>query len=66
MFLKEKGYLLYIIEEYSGRSEKGIIPVKIDGEKVRCKINDDVADAICIGMYGILPEKQQKLKEEKF
>ena len=39
---------------------------KIEGNKVPCKINDDLADSYCIAMYGFLPKEKQKLKEEKF
>jgi hypothetical protein len=66
LYLKQKGLLKYIVEEYKGRGKKGVINVKIDGKKVPCKINDDMADSYCIAMYGFLPESKQKLKEEKF
>lgn len=66
LYLRDKGLLKYIAEPYKGRGEKGVIKVKIDGKRVPCKINDDLADSYCIAMYGFLPEKQQKLKEEKF
>ena len=66
LYLKDKGLLKYIVEEYKGRGKKGIINVKIEGNKVPCKINDDLADSYCIAMYGFLPKEKQKLKEEKF
>lgn len=66
LYLKQKGLLKYIAEEYKGRGKKGVINVKIDGEKVPCKINDDMADSYCIAMYGFIPKTKQKLKEEKF
>lgn len=66
LYIKQKGLLKYIVEEYKGKGKKGVINVKIDGQKVPCKINDDLADSYCIALYGFLPEKQQKLKEEKF
>lgn len=66
LYLKQKGLLKYIAEEYKGRGKKGVINVKIDGKRVPCKINDDIADSYCIAMYGFLPEHKQKLKEEKF
>lgn len=66
LYLKQKGLLKYIAEEYKGRGKKGVINVKIDGEKVPCKINDDMADSYCIALYGYLPKTKQKLKEEKF
>lgn len=66
LYLKHKGLLEYIVEAYSGRGKKGIIQVKQNGKKVRCKINDDVADSICIAMYGFLPKQKQKLKGENF
>lgn len=66
LYLKQKGFLKYIAEEYKGRGKKGVINVKIDCEKVPCKINNDLADSYCIAMYGFLPKTKQKLKEEKF
>lgn len=66
LYLKSKGLLNRLVEPYSGKGKKGIIPVKIDGEKVLCKINDDIADSYCICMYGFLPKSKQKLKLEKF
>ena len=66
LYMKQKGLLKYIVEEYRGKGKKGVINVKIDGQKVPCKINDDLADSYCIALYGFLPEEQQKLKEEKF
>lgn len=71
LYLKQKGLLHRIAEEYEGRGEKGIIWAnrKLTGgkkEKVRIKINDDLADSYCIAMYGFLPESKQKLKEETF
>lgn len=66
LYMRDKGLLKYIAEEYKGRGKKGVINVKIDGEKVPCKINDDMADSYCIAMYGYLPKTKQKLKEETF
>ena len=66
LYLKQKGLLRYIVEEYKGKGEKGVISVKIDGQRVPCKINDDLADSYCIAMYGFLPKGKQKLKEERF
>ena len=66
VYLKELGLLKYIVEEYKGRGTKGVINVKIEGSKVPCKINDDIADSYCIAMYGYLPKSKQKLKEETF
>lgn len=71
LYLRDKGLLHHIAEEYKGRGEKGVIWANrtlTDGkkEKVRVKINDDLADSYCIAMYGFLPESKQKLKEEKF
>lgn len=66
LYLKQKGLLKYIAEEYKGRGKKGVINVKIGGEKVPCKINDDLADSYCIAMYGFIPKTKQKLKEETF
>lgn len=71
LYMRDKGLLKYIAEEYKGKGEKGVIVANrtlADGkkEKVRVKINDDLADSYCIAMYGFLPENKQKLKEEKF
>lgn len=66
LYLKQKGLLKYIAEEYKGRGKKGVINVKIGAEKVSCKINDDLADSYCIAMYGFIPKTKQKLKEETF
>lgn len=74
LYLRDKGLLKHIAEEYKGRGKKGIICVKMDvvedGKEVRkkvpCKINDDLADSYCIAMYGYLPKGKQKLKEETF
>lgn len=66
LYIKDKGLLKHIAEPYNGRGTKGVIQVKINGEKVPCKINDDVADSYCIAMYGFLSETKQKLKEERF
>lgn len=75
LYLRDRGLLKHIAEEYKGRGKKGIIGIKMDvvgegGKKVRkkvpCKINDDLADSYCIALYGYLPETKQKLKEETF
>lgn len=68
LYLKQKGLLKHIAYPYKGKSTKGVIKVNMGLTEgvVNCRINDDVADSICIAMYGFLPEKQQKLKEEKF
>lgn len=66
LYLKSKGLLNRLVEPYSGKGKKGIIPVRINGEKVPCKINDDIADSYCICMYGFIPKTKQKLKEERF
>lgn len=66
LYVRDKGLLKYIAEEYKGKRKKGVINVKIGGEKVPCKINDDMADSYCIAMYGFLPKSKQKLKEETF
>lgn len=66
LYLKQKGLLKYIAEEYNGRGKKGVINVKIGAKKVPCKINDDLADSYCIAMYGFIPKSKQKLKEETF
>lgn len=66
LYLKQKGLLKFITEPYKGRGTKGIININIDGTKIPCKINDDLADSYCIALYGYLPKSKQKLKEEKF
>lgn len=71
LYMRDRGLLHHIAEEYKGRGEKGVIWANrtlVDGkkEKVRVKINDDLADSYCIAMYGFLPENKQKLKEETF
>lgn len=66
LYMRDRGLLKYIAEEYKGRGKKGVINVKIGGEKVPCKINDDLADSYCIAMYGFIPKTKQKLKEETF
>lgn len=66
LYLKQKGLLKHIVQPYSGRGEKGVINVKIDGILTPCKINDDIADSYCIAMYGFIPKSQQKLKQETF
>lgn len=71
LYMRDKGLLKYIAEEYNGKGEKGVIWANrrlADGkkEKVRIKVNDDLADSYCIAMYGFLPKGKQKLKEEKF
>lgn len=66
VYMRDRGLLKYIVEEYKGRGKKGVLNVKIRGQRVPCKINDDLADSYCIAMYGFLPEDKQKLKEEKF
>lgn len=71
LYMRDKGLLKYIAEEYKGKGEKGVIWANrtlTDGkkEKVRIKVNDDLADSYCIAMYGFLPKSKQKLKEERF
>lgn len=71
LYMRRKGLFHWIAEEYEGRGEKGVIWANrtlTDGkkEKVRVKINDDLADSYCIAMYGFLPGNKQKLKEERF
>lgn len=71
LYMRDKGLLRCIAEEYKGKGEKGVIWANrtlTDGkkEKVRIKVNDDLADSYCIALYGFLPKNKQKLKEEKF
>lgn len=66
LYLKKKGLLNRLVEPYKGKGKKGIIPIKIDGIKTPCKVNDDIADSYCICMYGFLSESKQKLVLETF
>lgn len=68
LYLKQKGLLKHIAYPYKGKSTKGVIKVNMGLTEgiVNCRINDDVADSICIAMYGFLPKSKQKLKEECF
>lgn len=66
LYLRDRGLLKYIVEEYQGKGKKGVVWVKIGGQKVPCKINDDLADSYCIALYGFLPKHKQKIKEERF
>lgn len=70
LYMRDKGFLHWIAEEYEGRGEKGVIwanrTVRGHKEKVRIKVNDDLADSYCIALYGFLPKSKQKLKEERF
>ena len=71
LYMRDKGLLKRIAEEYEGRGEKGVIEANrklLNGrhETVRIKINDDLADSYCIALYGFLPKSKQKLKEERF
>lgn len=71
LYMRDRGLLKYITKEYKGGGEKGVIWANrtlTDGkkEKVRIKVNDDLADSYCIAMYGYLPKTKQKLKEERF
>lgn len=68
LYLKQKGLLKHIAYPYKGKSTKGVIKVNMGLTEgvVNCRINDDVADSICIAMYGFLPKSKQKLKEERF
>lgn len=66
LYMKSRGLLKYIVEEYKGKGTKGVIQVKINGQKVPCKVNDDLADSYCIAMCGYLPKSKQKFKEENF
>ena len=64
--LRMLGLLKYFVEPYKGRGTKGVVNVRINGVKTRCKINDDIADAYCIACYGFIHPGMQKLKEENF
>ena len=71
LYMRDKGLLRYIAEEYKGKGEKGVIwanrrTVEGKKEKIRIKINDDLADSYCIALYGFLQKSKQKLKEERF
>ena len=71
LYMRDKGLLHHIAEEYKGKGKKGVIWANrtlTDGkkEKVRIRVNDDLADSYCIALYGFLPKNKQKLKEETF
>lgn len=66
LYMRDRGLLKYIAEEYKGKGTKGVINVKIGANRVPCKINDDLADSYCIAMYGFIHKTKQKLKEETF
>lgn len=66
LYMRENGLLKHIVKPYRGRGKAGIIDVKINGDKVPCQINDDLADSYCIAKYGFLPDNFKKLMEEKF
>lgn len=61
-FVQGCGHLKDILIPYTGRGKKGIIRAT-DG--CQYEINDDLADAYCIALYGLLSEERQKLKLEK-
>lgn len=65
-YIRHIGYLKDIVEQYKGKGTKGVLEVKIQGQMVRCKVNDNKADSICIAKYGFLPKAKQSLKEETF
>lgn len=65
-YMRDNGLLKYIAKPYQGRGKAGIIDVKINGERVPCEINDDLADSYCIAKYGFLPDNYKKLNLEKF
>lgn len=66
LYMRDCGLLKYIVEPYTGHGKKGVMPVKKDGKRILCKMNDDIADSYCIAKYGFLPDQQQKLIEETF
>lgn len=60
LYCVKHGYKKYIIDYEVGRKKKGII--EKNGKKYT--YDNDKADAICISLYGFLPEKKQKLEPE--
>lgn len=67
LYMRQKGLLKYIVEEYKGKGKKGVILANMgDRKHIPCIVNDDAADSYCIALYGFLPKEQQKLKEEQF
>lgn len=60
LYCVKHGYKKYIIDYNVGRKKKGII--EKNGKKYT--YDNDKADAICISLYGFLPEKKQKLELE--
>lgn len=57
----KSGYKKKIKEPVTSRKTKGVI--EKDGE--RYTYNDNIADSICISLYGFIPVSKQLLKEEK-
>lgn len=55
-----KGYKKYIKSEVNKGKKKGVI--EKDGE--RYTYNDNIADSICISLYGFINSSKQLLKEE--
>lgn len=66
LYMHRKGLLEPLLIPYHGKGKKGIIPVRVHGERALYEVNDDLADSYCIALYGFLPEHKQKLKEERF
>lgn len=64
LYLKHIGLLGEIVEPYEGRGKKGVIIVNMNGQKVPCKMNDNKADAYCIGLFGV--RYPERLKEVVF
>lgn len=60
LYCVKHGYKKYIIDYDVGRKKKGII--EKNGKKYT--YDNDKADAICISLYGFLPENKQKLELE--
>lgn len=67
-YMRDSGRLKYIVEECNGKSNKGVITVKEchTGHIKKMRVNDNIADAFCIALYGFLPESKQKLQKECF
>lgn len=65
-YMRDNGLLKYIVEPYEGKGTIGVIKVKMDGKKVPCRVNDDLADSYCIAKYWFLDKRFRKIKEERF
>lgn len=64
VYMRNMGLLWEIAEPYEGRGKKGVVMVKYKGSRIRCKLNDNKADAYCISLFGY--RYPERLKEGAF